>query len=124
MLYFHDEASRTVYAVAEPTLSERRPKPTKRKPHPEVTDYDVSVEIAITKAGNWLTTGGLWHEPVTRLADQSYRPSQDTRESAMRRFRSWLFTSDFGTEVTRDEYEVLHARYEAEARSNRPPVGT
>jgi hypothetical protein len=120
MKYFHDEETQTVYAVGEIVARARRETKTKRRPNPRVLGYDVSQETQVTSAGNWIDPAtNRWHAPVFFHERESY-DDRDSEELAIMWFRKSHFGRGSGNEITQAEYELLHVRYEAMAKANKP----
>jgi hypothetical protein len=120
MHYYHDEARRTVYAVQDPpSVHTNMETKTKRRKYPKRLGCTVSARIVITRADNYLTPQGRWAHPLQGYPQQTY-DSRDSDVQAAQMFRS-LHLVGFGQEISKEEYDVLHEKYKAEAEANKPP---
>lgn len=104
--YVHDAESRIVYQYsAQPAVQERTDKRGKR------TDWFVTMDVLITRADNKLRNN-QW-QYATSGNPRQYMGAQYTREQVTSFFM--IRHVPPGLEISRADYEIIRAQYEAEA---------
>ncbi len=116
MPYFHDEPNQTVYFVPP------EPVALPRNIGRERAGWTVTATVDVASASNYFERPNYWAKPTSLPLTEHYEPRYSEQE-AVRAFKARHLNS-FGTGmkvITREEYEVLKAAYESQARDNRPP---
>ena len=108
--YLHEKAARTVYRLP------REPQVSEQKKRGKLVGWHITMEYSITRADNQLE-GGRWKFATLACPDQ-HLDLRYTPEQALFYFR--MRYEPQGEEIGIEEYERLHAEYEAEAKSRRP----
>ncbi|XXY13599.1 hypothetical protein WME88_35635 [Sorangium sp. So ce216] len=111
MRYFHNEMSKTVYAVEEPTV-ERRYSSRNKARHAGLTLF---ATIHVTSATNVMQASGVWARPWREIKSQDFDNSYSEAQA-----RGWFegHLAVDGVEIGREEYERLVAEYKRQAHEN------
>lgn len=115
--YCHNPSTRTLYRCrTEPDVVEivhRR----------KLVGWRIKLEIAITRADNWLEASGQWHFPVLHLPVQEFEYPRYTQELAVFYFLSRNSPTKHGAEeIDAAIYASLESEYQSCALNNRPLV--
>lgn len=115
MAYYHNSEERAVYSAPDnPNVKEVRSRG-------QTVRWSISALIEVTRADNYYNPRtNNWHDDTTFPVRDSYDATRDSREEAIRFFKS-AFYHPLGQEIEFGEYSRLRRQYEATALSNTAP---